>query len=262
MADRRRVVVTVKTYPNPSTKYDETVCTAGVDLDLGQFVRIYPVRFRDLPYAQWFKKWHLIEADMTRKGADCRGDTYSPVPDAIFETTDAYYKGSAKNPRPDWPRRDALVLPMASTLEALQQRANQYEGSLGLVRIAEGSDFRMVPDPPEWSEKQLSIMNQESLFGPSKKPLQKIPWSFRYRFKCADNPNCPGHDLQVFDWEPYELYRKQLDRWGPDKAKQDVLDKYNDQLSPMNRNTHLFVGTTIAHPTQFSCIGVYAPPKA
>ncbi len=163
----------------------------------------------------------------------------------------------------DWSRGDALVLPMADTLEALQERANRYEGSIGLVRIAEGAEFRMVPDSPEWSEKQLSIMNQESLFGPSKKPLQKIPWSFRYRFSCADNPECPGHDLQVFDWEPYELYRGQLARWGDgEKAKNDVLHKYNEEFSPVRGNTHLFVGTIIAHATQFPCISVYAPPKA
>lgn len=263
MPDRKQVVVTVKTYPNPSTKYEETVCIAGVDLALGRFVRLYPVRFRDLPYAQWFKKWYVIEADMTHKSSDCRGDTQSPVPGTAIKTIDAYCKGSGKKQRPDWLRRDGLVLPMASTLELLQERADRFEGSIGLVRVADDAEFRMVPDAAEWSAKQLAIMNQESLFGASKKPLQKIPWTFRYRFRCADNPACAGHDLQVFDWEPYELYRGQLARWGdPEKAEQDVLQKYNVELSPARRNTHLFVGTTISHPTQFSCIGIYAPPRS
>jgi len=47
-----RIAITVKTYPNPSTKYSETVCTAGVDLDNNRFVRLYPVRLRDLPLLQ------------------------------------------------------------------------------------------------------------------------------------------------------------------------------------------------------------------
>jgi hypothetical protein len=57
MPSRMRIVVTVKTYPNPSTKYDETVCTAGVDLDTDIFVHLYPVRFRNLPYGQRLSTW-------------------------------------------------------------------------------------------------------------------------------------------------------------------------------------------------------------
>lgn len=70
-----RIVVTVKTHPNPSTKYDETVCTAGVDLDAHRFVRL---------------------------SRDARGDTYTPNPDPIT-TVDKLYRGK----KPDWGRRDA-----------------------------------------------------------------------------------------------------------------------------------------------------------
>lgn len=250
-----RLVVTVKTYPNPSTKYDETVCTAGVDVDTQRFARLYPVRFRNLPYRQWFKKWEVIEANVVHRGRDARGDTYTPDPDSIT-TVDKLYKGK----KPDWAKRNSLVLPLASDLEHLGKNAEAFRGSIGLVRISDDAQFYMQPDSPEWNEKQLGIMAQESLFESSRKPLVKIPWAFRYKFRCADNPECPGHDLQVFDWEPYELFRGQLERWDPAKAKQDVLDKYNHQMGPGARNVHLFVGTTISHPTQFSCIGVYAPP--
>jgi hypothetical protein len=59
-AQLERVLVTVKTYPHPSQKYDETVCTAGLALGLGRFIRLYPVRFRHLPYTQQFRKWDVI----------------------------------------------------------------------------------------------------------------------------------------------------------------------------------------------------------
>ena len=48
--ERMKVLITVKTYPIPSAKYDELVCTAGVRED-GSFVRLYPINFRDLPNA-------------------------------------------------------------------------------------------------------------------------------------------------------------------------------------------------------------------
>lgn len=40
-----KVLITVKTYPNLSTKYEELVCTAGFRED-GTWIRIYPVQFR------------------------------------------------------------------------------------------------------------------------------------------------------------------------------------------------------------------------
>jgi hypothetical protein len=44
--EQRRILVVVKTYPNPSQAYGETVCCAGVDLDTRRWVRIYPIEIR------------------------------------------------------------------------------------------------------------------------------------------------------------------------------------------------------------------------
>jgi hypothetical protein len=38
---RKRVFITVKTYPPLSEKYDELVCTAGISED-GSWIRLYP----------------------------------------------------------------------------------------------------------------------------------------------------------------------------------------------------------------------------
>ncbi len=51
-----RVLITVKTYPIPSAKYDELSCTAGVTEE-GEFIRLYPINYRDLPWGQQFKKF-------------------------------------------------------------------------------------------------------------------------------------------------------------------------------------------------------------
>jgi hypothetical protein len=49
----RRLLVVVKTYPNPSHSYGETVCCAGVDLATGRWVRMYPITFRRLAGSGW-----------------------------------------------------------------------------------------------------------------------------------------------------------------------------------------------------------------
>lgn len=43
--EKKKVLITVKTYPHPSATYQELVCTAGV-LGDGSFIRLYPVDFR------------------------------------------------------------------------------------------------------------------------------------------------------------------------------------------------------------------------
>jgi hypothetical protein len=62
------------TYPIPSAKYGELVCTAGVT-ESGDFVRLYPIRYRDLPLAQQYKKYQWIEVDVERHRSDSRKES-------------------------------------------------------------------------------------------------------------------------------------------------------------------------------------------
>jgi len=43
---KKKILVAVKAYPNPSSKYVETVCCAGIDLSTNQWIRLYPIPFR------------------------------------------------------------------------------------------------------------------------------------------------------------------------------------------------------------------------
>jgi len=78
-----RILITVKTYPIPSAKYDELVCTAGV-FENGDFVRLYPINFRDLPYDQQYKKYQWIEVVAEKHtGTDTRKESYRPDCDTL-----------------------------------------------------------------------------------------------------------------------------------------------------------------------------------
>ena len=81
--ERLKVLITVKTYPIPSAKYDELVCTAGVT-ESGDFVRLYPINFRDLPFSQQYKKYQWIEVVAGKhRGRDVRRESYRPDSDTI-----------------------------------------------------------------------------------------------------------------------------------------------------------------------------------
>jgi len=52
---KTKVLITVKTYPAISKRYEELVCTAGFRED-GTWIRIYPIQFRKKPYDQQYSK--------------------------------------------------------------------------------------------------------------------------------------------------------------------------------------------------------------
>ena len=73
-----KVLITVKTYPAISTKYGETVCTAGITEE-GKWIRIYPLPFRRINYKNRFKKYEWIELDLKRNTNDFRPESYRPL---------------------------------------------------------------------------------------------------------------------------------------------------------------------------------------
>ena len=74
---KKRVLITVKTYPSISVKYDELVCTAGID-EQGNWIRIYPIPFRKLDYSKQYQKYHWIEIDLVKNSKDFRPESYRP----------------------------------------------------------------------------------------------------------------------------------------------------------------------------------------
>ncbi len=69
-----RVAILVKALPQPSSRYGETVCCAGVTLDR-EWKRLYPVRFRHLSGQNAFKRWDIVSYDYGRPKQDIREES-------------------------------------------------------------------------------------------------------------------------------------------------------------------------------------------
>jgi hypothetical protein len=253
--EKRRVLVTVKTYPNPSNTYDETVCTAGIDLDTGRFIRLYPIRYRHLDYDQWFHKYDILEMDVTRHKTDRRQDTYTPVVGSILPI--GHLETGSKRHR-DWAERNAVVLPLVTTVEHLMEEADTKACSLGVVPMRD-VEFIAKPGDQDWTPEQLAILQRDQLFGRKLKPLEKGPWEFRFKFRCSDE--CSGHDMQFLDWEAYQLYRNMRDTHGADQAIEKVRHKYTEDYNEARKNLHMFVGSHFKWQHEFMGIGLYYPPR-
>ncbi|MEZ4900367.1 MAG: hypothetical protein R2822_00610 [Spirosomataceae bacterium] len=66
-----KILITVKTYPTLSNKYDELVCTAGF-LEDGSWIRVYPIPFRKLEYDKQYSKYDWVEIDLEKNTSDFR----------------------------------------------------------------------------------------------------------------------------------------------------------------------------------------------
>ena len=102
---KTKVLITVKTYPNISSKYDELVCTAGF-LEDGSMIRIYPIPFRKLDYEQQYAKYQWVEMDLVKNTSDFRPESYT-FTDRFFTEIKPLDKIGTDN---NWQARKDIVL--------------------------------------------------------------------------------------------------------------------------------------------------------
>ena len=251
-----KILVLVKTYPNLSQKYVETVCAAGIT-DKGEWKRLYPIPFRNLPFDKRFKKFDWIEVETQKNDKEKlrRAESHKINPDSIKIIGNL---GTGQNR--DWAERNKILLPLANrSLEELEELKESKRISLGLVKPKELIDFTLTPleECRDW-EKDLIEGTQQTLFGEYKSPLDKIPWKFSYVFKC-DDQKCNGHSLMCEDWELLESWRSWKNTYKTNELLwQKFKQKYFDWMK--NRNLHFIIGTE-SRFNKFLIIGLYYPPK-
>lgn len=253
-----RVLITVKTYPIPSSKYDELVCTAGVT-ETGDFVRLYPINFRDLPYDKQFTKYQWIEVEASQHtGRDKRKESYRPDSESIR------IRGDPIKPNPgNWCGRSRYVLQKkAKSMEYLQERRRSDQTSLGIFKPRNILDLTIQPDSPDWNPRHLAALKQQRIWEDrtnSREPPRKVPFKFKYKFHCNDK-NCNGHKMSIFDWEVGVLFWRMVDKGMAQKsAAEEVKRKFLEDLCGDDKDTHFFVGTTLDYPKSWVILGVYYP---
>ena len=128
---KQRVAILVKAYPQPSQKYQETVCCAGITPDL-RLLRLYPIRYRHLRPEQQFDRFDVIEVELTKTTDDTRPESYK----VKEETLRIVQRGSDMSPE----QKVQLWLPYRiSSNEELKKEQQETGRSLGIVRPDAGS---------------------------------------------------------------------------------------------------------------------------
>jgi hypothetical protein len=250
-------MVLVKAYPNASQKYGEVVCVAGVRTDTAspEWIRLWPIPFRDLEYAQRFSKYQIISVEAEPPGgSDRRPETMRPNIHTIE-------LGEIVESHDNWARRSEYVLPLEiESMCELRRKQEQDGTSLGVFTPA-SAEMSVTQEDSTWSPKESSILEQPSLFFPDRKTLEKIPYRFRYDYRCADD-ECNGHHQTIIDWELAEAFRK----WRQEYGVRGALDRIEEQwttglLFAPDRASRMFVGNMHAHPENFVVLGAFYPKR-
>ncbi len=252
----KRVLLTVKAYPEKSKKYGACVCTAGIT-DTGEFIRLYPIPFESFRGGKKIPKysWVTVQCEKASEYLD-RKESFKVLYESLRVVSTI-----STGPNRTWSERNGLVLPHVSpSLEELELKSTKDNVSLGLINPRELTDMTIdTKHDVETSESEILKEIQITLDGESRTDLESIEYNFRYHFLCQ-NPECKGHNIMCEDWEMIESWRKWKTRYPDRKTlEQKFKERYLDYL--MTRNLHFFVGTHSKFNT-WLIIGLYYPPKA
>lgn len=254
--ETKRVLVTVKAYPNPSEKYGETVCCAGIDMDTLQWIRLYPIPFRDLDESQQFKKYTVIEARCRKAQDDHRVESYKIDCDSIQLL---FHFDTQKDKR--WEDRKKIVLPTVSSSFCKILEETSVGKSLGTFKPRD-IDFQWKKAQRVDEDSRDACYAQLSFWDKTKKAIESIPFDFYYSFKCFGDTTCPGHQLPIIDWEIGQAYRD----WRYNYKTQEILlqkirQKWLDTICSAKRDVYFYVGNMQRFRDKFMVLGVFYPPK-
>jgi hypothetical protein len=267
--ERKKVYITVKTYPTLSEKYDELVCTAGICED-GSWIRLYPLPFRKLDNEQKYKKWQWIEVDVERNTSDFRPESYKVL------NIDNLSVIPNKSDKANWDERKHIIFKsdkaFTNKAEIIRlTKANPPIRTLLTFKPNQIVKFYTKPTEREWSNdklelikekaKQLSFFQTQEELIEEFKVVNKLPYEFRYIF--TDDEGIES-DLMIEDWKIGALYLNCLKDANGDEniAVEKVRTRYWDDF--INKDLYFFLGTRLRDqgrsPNPFSIVGVFYPP--
>ncbi len=250
----KRVLITVKAYPNPSKTYGETVCCAGIDVETLQWVRLYPVPFRDLDSSQKFKKYTIISVQCWKAPDDHRVESYKINMNSIEPL-------SHLDTKQKWESRKKIVVPTVSSSFCSILTDTEKNKSLGIFKPRD-IGFSWQKATLENEAKREACYAQLSFFDTKKGAIEQIPFDFYYQFKCGGCPDCPGHRLSIIDWEIGQAYRDWRYKYkSQELLLQKIRERWLDRICSEENDVYFYVGNMKRFRDHFMVLGVFYPQK-
>lgn len=252
-----RVLITVKAAPNPSETYGETVCVAGIRLDLDQpgWVRLYPINFRDLESTNRFRKYDIVELRAKPARQDLRVESWRPDVTSIRRVDHLR----------SWKSRRLHIEPyigssMCAVLRAVREAPPAR--SLAAVRPEAVVGINIEPHPGwtrEQQEKLDAYVGQFDLEGTDRAPLEAPRFMGWYRYKCHE-VSCKIHRQSILDWE-FVAFQRRFGHYDDAALVEALRGKFYNELCAPGNDVAFYVGNQAKRQHTFSVLGVYYPKR-
>jgi hypothetical protein len=235
---RPRVVILVKALPQPSKRYGETVCCAGVT-PTRTWLRLYPIRFRHLHGAQSFSRWDWVSFRYRRPTRDSRAESCH-----VFEDT-IQIEGQLQLPE----RSTLLNQLVAGSAKDLEARGQ----SLGLIRPRNSRFIVRRKRPTEIAFEKASYSRaaqQGNFFDDQLAELEPSPYKFSFQF----DDDAGRHEYQNGDWEAHTMFWRERNRTSEAEAIRWMDSTFNE-LYP-KRGMVFAIGNQAKRPRTWQLLGV------
>ena len=258
MSALAQVLVVVKASPQPSRRYGDTVCVAGLEISDGppQWRRLYPVPFRYLDGKSQFHKYDVLDVRLRDASPDQRPESRRIDVSGIRITGNvgtwqdrARVVGQLRDPTMCRLVRSARTDLNAQSLAAVTPRA------------VDGLDFEPHPG---WSPSERAKLDeyrrQGDLFDQgSVRALEAPRLVVRLRYRCAE-PACPGHTQRIIDWELTALQSRYRGRARPE-LERAITHNFLEIPFGEGRAPRIFVGNQEdpRRRAAFTVLGLYYP---
>ncbi|HYW15470.1 MAG TPA: hypothetical protein VE891_04860 [Allosphingosinicella sp.] len=239
--------ILVKALPQVGERHGETVCVAAVDA-YRNWLRLYPVAFRQLEDAQKFRRWQRIKFKwrLPPRHRDNRSESRNIDQQSIVTV------GHLRT-------RDR-----AAFLEPLVVHSTKREfaegRSLAVVRPDDPEFFYRPRDPAAMAERRQSykkLLASPDMFGARDLiPLEPAPFDFGYKYRDADGL----HDCRCHDWEIEQTFLNWRRQYGEEETLRLMCDTFGNKYP--TEGMLLAMGTHSRYPDKWMIIGVLKVSKA
>lgn len=233
-----RVTILVKALPQPSKRYGETVCCAGVTAD-GTWKRLFPIRFRHLKGESSFNRWDWVKFNYR-----------SPTADRRAASCHVYEESIVVDGRLPPKEKTRLLKPL---IVGSANHAIELGHSLGLIRprntrfIAKPKSRTNIENEREAFRRAAA---QTSLFDEELAELEPSPFEFRFKFEDASGP----HDYRNGDWEAHAMFWRESRRTSEAEALEWMDHVFNEDYP--KQGMAFAIGNQAKRPQTWQLLGV------
>lgn len=239
MKKTSRVTILVKALPQPSKKYTETVCCAGLNAS-SKWERLFPVRFRHLQGEQSFKRWDIVEFSYREPTTDRRLESRHVFEDTIKvvgKATKATEKSSL----------------MTSALVLSEKEATDKGHSLALIEPRNVRFRAKKLTPTEIAEIKngyRQVSQQTSLFDKELAEFEPSPYEFSVSFDDAGGK----HTKKCGDWEVHAMFRNFSRLYGEKEALEKMEHTFSVEYP--DRGVVFALGNMQRRPQTWQLLGI------